>query len=554
MKRHILTGGIIFLSLGLVSCEGWLGEESPMLNTVEDFFTSAETAGQSVIAAYVPLMWEYNNTYFSEFFIGDIASDDALKGGQNTADMAEAYDIDNFKTNAENTLLLQYYRAKFQGIQRANLAIEQISAMDTDETLTEELKARFIAEAEFLRAFYYFQLVRVFGGVPLVITPIYGSDDWIQARASVDDIYARITADLESAQADLPDKNGYAAEDLGRATSGAAQAMLLKAYLYWGNMKELSGDTGTADKYYEEARKWGSTFMTEQAGIYSLCPDYADNFTLEGENGPESVFEIQYMEEETSDYGEGNGFTRGTFATMLQRSRSTAFGEAGWGFNKPTQNLFDEYEVADDGTADPRRDATILTPDDDEIDSPEQEIYLGCPYLSIKRTLIGADRQYVALAHDSRSPINYPVIRYADVLLLYAEASLECDDANTAKSCLEQVRSRARGTQDILPEFPGYRIPDWKAGYAMHQLADTPEDLEMAIRHERRVELGMEGHRWFDLCRWGIVKDVMDAYVAQETDEAKAETATFVEGKHELFPIPQEEIDLGQILGQNPGY
>jgi hypothetical protein len=115
------------------------------------------------------------------------------------------------------------------------------------------------------------------------------------------------------------------------------------------------------------------------------------------------------------------------------------------------------------------------------------------------------------------------------------------------------VRSRARGDQDILPQFPGYSVPDYKNAYAMHQLSDTPEDLEMAIRHERRVELAMESHRWFDLCRWGVAKEVMDAYMKTETDEAQSHMTPFIKGKHELMPIPQEEIRLGGI-SQNPGY
>lgn len=165
------------------------------------------------------------------------------------------------------------------------------------------------------------------------------------------------------------------------------------------------------------------------------------------------------------------------------------------------------------------------------------------------------NRDYVVLddSHHSRSPINYITIRLADVYLMYAEVALRAGDATTAKNYLEKVRARARGTESILPAFPGYSIPDYSKNYAMHQLTDTPEDLEMAIRHERRVELAMESHRWFDICRWGIAKDVMDAYAKTETAEAQAHMTPFIEGKHELMPIPQEEIRLGGIT-QNPGY
>ena len=139
---------------------------------------------------------------------------------------------------------------------------------------------------------------------------------------------------------------------------------------------------------------------------------------------------------------------------------------------------------------------------------------------------------YVVLndSHHSRSPINYITIRLADVYLMYAEAALRSGDSATAKIYLEMVRARARGTEDILPAFPGYAVPDYKNSYAMHQLADTQEDLEMAIRLERRVELAMESHRWFDLCRWGIVKEVMDAYAKTETAEAQSHMTPFIAG------------------------
>ena len=528
---------IAFAALSLLSCKGWLNEDGPMVNRVGDYFTGPESALQVVTAAYTPLMWEYQNTYFSEWFIGDIASDDALKGGQNISDMSAAYEFDNFKTVSNNELLLQYYRAQCQGIARANLAIEQIPAMTLDDALTQELRDRFVGEARFLRAFYYFRLVRLFGGVPRVEAPIYSSEKWKQPRASVEDIYALILEDLTFAAAHLPKKSEYDPADMGRATSGAAQAMLLKAHLYLAGWYANSGNSARASEEYSAAVSAGKAFLTDQAAEYSLCPEYADNFTLQGENGPESVFEIQYMLDGMSDYGEGNGFSRGTFSEVLMRSRSNAFGEyIGWGFNHPTQNLYDEYEEGD-----PRRAATILVPTDAEITNESDEIYLGNRYLNLKRTLLMKDRTYYPLDHDSRGEINNIQIRLADVYLMYAEASLENGDALAAKEYMEKVRARARGEAEILPAFP----------YGTY--SDTPEDLRKALRHERRVELAMEGHRWFDLCRWGVASEVMTAYMEGETSEAKAQMSPFIKGKHELMPIPQKEVELGS-LDQNPNY
>lgn len=512
MKRYkyILLG--VVASLTLTSCNDWLLEPSPGTTELEDFFTSGTTCKQAVVASYTPLMWEYNGTYFSEWFIGDIASDDALKGGQSTGDMADAYDIENFKTISNNGLLLDYYRAQYQGISRCNLALANIPSVATDDTMDSSLKERYLGEAYFLRAYYYFRLVRLFGDVPLTLTPITNSDDWKSyQRVDAEIIWEQIISDLEKAEERLWLKSQVDATEMGIATKGAAQAMLMKAYLYQGK--------------YEEARLWGEKLIAMgDGGEYSLLANYADNFTAENENGKESVFEIQYMNDPTSDYGEGYGFTRGTFTTILVRSRSSAFGDAGWGFNKPTQNLYDEFEEGDI-----RRDATILNPTDDQIQTPEQEIYLGSRYLNNKYSDHAADGSYIKLAHHSRGEQNCRLIRYSDVLLMYAEACLGSGvDLDKGLAALNRVRSRA--TLSAISTL------DWQS-----------------LRHERRVELAMEGHRWFDLCRWGIVKEVMDAYKASESAEARAEMAEFIAGKHELMPIPQEEVRLGGLT-QNPGY
>ncbi|WP_321436217.1 RagB/SusD family nutrient uptake outer membrane protein [uncultured Bacteroides sp.] len=524
MKKHIFIS-LILLSFGFCSCNDWLSDPTPGVTKLRDFFTSGSTAIQSVNAAYQPMMWEYNTTYYPEWFVGDIVSDDALKGGQSIGDMADVYDMENFKTSTNNKFLLDFYRAQYQGIARCNLVLQEVPKMHTDTLMDTRLQKRLIGEVKFLRAMYYFRLVRIFGGVPKIDFVIDSSSKWKQSRATTDDIYKFITEDLEDAQKTLWRKSEYPATDLGRVTKGAAQAMLLKTYLYMHN--------------YDKAKEWGDSIIESNAkhNEYKLVSKYRENFTLEGENGPESVFEIQYMEDPMSDYGEGNGFTRGTFSIILMRSRSSLLG-GGWGFNKPTQNLYEEYEVND-----PRRNETILNPTDEQIETPEQEIYLhSSRYLNKKYALMNEDGTYYKLTHATRGPINIKVIRYADVLLMYAEACCETGNLNRAKWALELVRERARqGNNNILPPFP----------YGNY--SDNQDDLRKAIRHERRVELGMEGHRWFDLCRWGIAKEVMDAYKTTENAEVQKEMASFIKEKHELFPIPAEEINLNP-MDQNPGY
>ncbi len=525
---------IFALLLVFTGCRDYLTEIEPGTTLLNDFFTSTAAAKQNVTGCYVPLMWEYNNTYLSEWFIGDIVSDDALKGGGSTSDMADSYDMENWRTTSQNTLLLDFYRAQYQGIARCNLAIKYITKMEigTDSIFTPTMKNNLLGEAHYLRAYYYFRLVRVFAGVPITTEVIDNSDNWGVPRASTEQVYNLILEDLTKANYMLPVRSAMKAEDLGRATKGAAQAMLLKVNLYMASPywnKQLTQDAAT---YYAAAKQWGDSIIA--SGEYSLCPNYEDNFTLAGENGQESVFEIQYMEVPWGDYGEGFGFTAGSFTQILTRSRSSLIG-GGWGFNHPTQNLYDEFEASDI-----RRDVAILNPADSLIETPSVEIYLGSRYLNNKYGMYrdpadqGGGFGKWSL-HATRGPLNNRQIRYADVLLMYAEACLGTGDEASARAYINKVRQRVG-------------------------LADVATADNATLRHERRVELAMEGHRWFDLVRWeGVagngLKAHMDAYKATETQEAQSHIQEFVAGKHEIFPIPQEEIQLNPTeMKQNNGY
>lgn len=541
--KALTYSALALATLSLSSCNDWLTEETPGTTKVSEFFTSLSTAEAVVNAAYVPMTWEFGTTYYPEWYFGDIVSDDALKGGQDINDGADLRELENFKANSDNEILLGYYRAQWQGIQRANLAIDEIptTRIETEGDEAEKqakYRDRYLGEAYFLRGFYYFRLARMFGGMPLINYVIKSSNQWAQTRSTMDETLNFAIEDFKRAENLLWKKDTYSNEELGRATKGAAQAMLLKANLYRADYLRNAGNETEAQKYFAEAAKWGEKVI--QSRQYSLWPNYLDNFRLANENGRESVFEIQYTEEATSDYG-GEGYTRGTMTTILQRSRSSAFGEAGWGYNRPTQNLYNEYEAGD-----ARRDETILVPTDEQIETPAQEIYCGDRMLNRKYAMYndGANGGIYKLAHATRSPKNNIQIRYADVLLMYAEACCESGDLPSAKTALKEVRDRAG-----LSQFPYTAVIQGQTV----TFNDNQEDLRKAIRHERRVELAMEGHRWFDLTRWGIAKETMDTYMAGETEEAKELYGTFQKGKHELFPIPSKEIDLSGIE-QNPNW
>jgi len=530
-KIALCTLAFATLSLSLTSCKDYLTEIEPGTDLLEDFYTSTEAAVQNVTACYVPLMWEYNSTYFSEWFFGDIMSDDALKGGGSTIDMSDAYDFENWRTTSGNTLLRDFYRAQYQGIARCNLALKFIDGMkvDIDENFTAEMKSRLLGEVYFLRAYYYFRLLRVYAGVPMVLEVMDSSDKWGQPRASVDAVFTQILADLTIAEKGLWKKSKYDAADLGRATQGAAQAMLMKVNLYMASPYwQTYSLSKSAAQCYADAKTWGKKVI--DSGEYDLATNMEDNFTVDGENGIESVFEIQYAEVSWGDYGEGFGFTAGSFTQQLVRSRSSKIG-GGWGFNHPSQNLYDEFEAGD-----PRRELAIYVPDDAMIETPSVEYYLGNKLLNNKYGMYRDTYPGTGIGqwglHASRGPLNNKQIRYADVLLMYAEACLAAGDAGTAKECINKVRARA-GLGEV-------------------------EATETTLRHERRCELAMEGHRWFDLVRWNIAYETMTAYEAGENELYKAQVALgngFQKGKHEILPIPYDEILLNpEKMEQNPNY
>ncbi|MBO4577229.1 MAG: RagB/SusD family nutrient uptake outer membrane protein [Paludibacteraceae bacterium] len=528
----ILAIVLVPCSLLLNGCKDYLTEIEPGTDLLEDFYISTDAAVQNVTACYVPLMWEYNNTYFSEWFFGDIMSDDALKGGGSTTDMGDSYDMENWRTTSGNGLLLQFYRAQYQGIARCNLALKFIGNMEVgiDENFTDKMKTRLLAECYYLRAYYYFRLVRLYAGVPLVLKVLDSSDEWGQPRASVDAVFTQILSDLTIAEAGLWKKSEYDATDLGRATKGAAQAMLMKVNLYMASPYwQTYSLTKSASECYADAKTWGEAVIN--SGEYDLAANMEDNFLVDKENGIESIFEIQYAEVPWGDYGEGFGFTAGSFTPQLIRSRSSLIG-GGWGFDHPSQNLYNEFE-----TGDTRRELAIYIPDDAMMETPSVEYYLGNKLLNNKYGMYRDTYPGTGIGqwglHASRGPLNNKQIRYADVLLMYAETCLALGDDGTAKTYINKVRARA-GLADI-------------------DVAD-----EAALRHERRCELAMEGHRWFDIVRWNIAYETIKAYEATESPEYQAQVnlgSGFQKGKHEILPIPYEEILLNPTkMEQNPYY
>lgn len=480
-------GAFLFLFF-LWSCEDYLEKEPLGRLSSVSFFTTSQHAVQATNATYNQLR-NFGVHVFGFIGMTDIVSDDADKGST-PSDSNDQIELDNLTYGPGNGLIRGAWQGYYRGIDRANKAINNIPAIEMDETL----RARLVGENKFLRAYFYFFLVRAYGDVPL-ITETLEPSEYLQERTPASEVYAQIVQDLTDAIAVLPEKSEYAAEDLGRATKGAARGLLAKVYLFLE-------DYANAERYALEVIN---------SGEYALYPDYSGIFLREGENSSESVFEVQAVALEA-----GGG---GTQYNEVQGVRGTP--NLGWGFNRPSDALLAAYEAGD-----PRRDATVLEVGEELPDG--SAVVEDNPQIEGERYNQKAwQPEYPG--GNNNGPGNIRRLRYADVLLIAAEAANELGKPGEALPYLNSVRERARGGESgILPDVT----------------TNDQGELREAIWHERRVELALEQHRFFDIIRQGRAATLLEA-----------QGKNFVVGKHEVFPIPQTEIDLSaKRLSQNDGY
>lgn len=496
MKKIIIPIALLIV-LGFYGCEDFLDVKPQGELTQEAFPTTASDAQLATNAVYSTIRtWNYNSGGFP---ILDIMSDDAHKGSNPNDQLSTVGPYDNFTFSATQDGLDRWWATLYEGIKRANVVIEKVPAIAMDQSLIN----RYLAEAQFLRGLLYFDLVRAWGGVPVVTTT---SPPLQLARSSADEVYTLIISDLEFAIDNLPEKGEYTASDLGRATKGAAKSLLAKVYLFRRDVSK--GDFINAE-----------TLLLEviNSGEYDLEPNFADANSKYGEHGPESVFEVGAMETEGA-VGNQYANTQGVRGTPNR----------GWGFNRPSENLRFSFDEED-----PRRGLTIIdlgdilddieifgdgtTPDfvyDDQGNIIERECYN-------QKVWIPGTSTNTQFGHNRR------LIRFADVLLMAAEALNENGKSSQALVHLNRVRERARGGNPaILPDIT----------------VTSQNDLRNLIISERRYELALEGHRFWDLVRTGKAPEVLGPL-------------GFVTGKHELLPIPQNEIDISQgTLTQNPNW
>jgi starch-binding outer membrane protein, SusD/RagB family len=495
MKRLLLIVllAVTIIAVGTSCKKNWLSPAPENVLIRDDStFTKSENAVKFVNAAYAQLI-DWQVSVFSWTGVSSITSDDADKGSDPGDTGADKDQMDNFTYGPTSLSPAEVWNGNYIGVGRCNQAIDNVPKFNIDQTL----KNRLIGEAKFLRAWYYFNLVRCYGGVPK-IDRVFSSDSVAQVtaaytRASKDEIYELIISDLTDAAANLPAKTAYASADLGRATKGSATGLLAKVYLYQKNW----------------AQAMAKSDEVISSGIYSLEPDYAVLWRQSSENGRESLFEIQGQ-----DGSEGWGIG-GYFVHQGARGTTVTGGYGGWGFNTPTADLEAAYE-----TGDVRKDATIYKPGQTLWDGA----VVGSPASNPRYNYKAYVSQTKELNYDDwSSGKNIRVLRFGEILLINAEAANESGQTGPAISNLNLVRARAGLSATT---------------------ATTQEDLRNAIWKERRVELAMEHDRFFDLVRQGRAGAIL-----------RAHGKSFVDGKHELFPIPLGQILISQgKLTQNPGY
>lgn len=503
MKTNFLSHNKILLPIVLVlaftqGCKKEFLDRKPLGQlTFDTFFQNEEQAVQATNAVYNQYR-SFDCAALSLLASTDIISDDADKGSVPN-DELPIQEIDDFVAGPTNNHFAAIWRGHYRAIARANLAIQNIPNIDMDV----QLRDRLVGECRFLRAHSYLLLVQWFGALPLITEPLEEDEYYAQARQPVETVYAQIEADLLAAITALPEKSDYAAKDLGRATKGAAKGLLSKLYM-------VKKDFGNAERYLLEII---------QSNEYSLVANYANIFTQAYENGTESLFEIQAAAYPSPVAGPG-----ASPYNMVQGVRGTP--NLGWGFNRPSDNLVAAYE----NTLDPRRKATIINEGDILPDGTEVQDNPGILYARYNKKAWVPSHSGL----QDNGPGNIRILRYADILLLAAEALNENNKQAQALDYLNQVRTRARNSSPVpLPGLlPNVTIMD-------------QAQLRERIYRERRVELAMEQHRWFDLTRWGRAASAMIA----------AGKTNFLEGKNELLPIPQAEIDLtGGKIEQNDNY
>ncbi len=499
-KRFIVLVAVVLL---FTQCKKELLTVDPTipLVTVDNYYKNEVEAVNGANATYTPLSAIYNG---AAWHIGDIMSDDADLGGGGGGDGLETSELDNFNVNSFNPIMNTMWAQCYYGVLRANLVIERVPLVPV---MSENIRKRCIGEGRFLRALYYYHLVRVFGDVPLYTNVITVEQATVIGRSPRQDVYNQIIADLKIAETQLP--NTYSGADKGRASAGSAKGLLAAVYLTLGDKTNAAAK---AKEVIDNKSLYG----------YDLWTNYGDNFSLDTENGKESLFEVQYRSGggQWSDFGAGHKLN-----TFFAPRAQDIVQSSGYGWNVPSKDFADAYEKTGSAYStitDKRRNATMWIPGDQFSGYTQPAQLVGSPLgLNVRKYFVPVAN---TLGDNGgwTCALNVPIMRYAEVLLIYAEAA----GPALGKPAADMVRARA----GLAPLPAGLSDAQWLA----------------AIYNERRLEFGFEMHRWYDLLRHPDANYFLTVM--------RAAGKTNIQAKHRYMPIPQGERDKNANLTQNTGY
>lgn len=496
MKQKFISvvSAVLFV---LAGCSDFLDEELKGSYTTESFYQTEQHAQLALTGVYN--IASFVSSRNALWVFGDVASDDAIKGG-NPGDQSDVEFIDQFTYSRNNGMLENVWVHYYEGITRANYLLYYGSDIDMDVAL----RTRILAEAKFLRAYFYFNLVNIFGEIPLKLNPPLNPDFIHIGTSPVAVVYTQIEKDLMEAKAVLP-KNYLGQATTGRATKGAAWGMLAKARLYQGNW---AGALTAIDSL-------------EALNLYKLEQVYKNNFIDSTQNNDESIFEIQHIS--------GQDPKQGSFLNQYFMTAK----DGGYFFDAPVEDFVQEFEVTAGGVVDPRLDYTVGREGEPWINgetfNPE---WSPTGFLQRKHLQPLSEQKIVG-----DGALNYVYLRYADILLMKAEALNELSQVANALVPLNAVRKRARESYLYDAGLPGSgSVP---ADLLPDVVSVNQSDVREAIRHERRVELGFEFHRFFDLMRYG-----------QVAAEAALSETNFTYSANRYFLIPQSEVDLNTAIDE----
>ena len=511
--RYLLLVFVVFAS----SCSEDFLDRKPLDQVVSsNFYRTEEDAQQALVAVYDVLQYQSTpNVSWSPFLtIADILSDDCYAGGADANDGLDENEINQFRIPTTNQIVQSLWAKNYVGIYRANLLLEKIGEIDADQ----EFKDRVIAESKFLRAYFYFELVRFFENIPLLTETIKGPSEYQQTQNSPDEVYNQIATDLIESFDFLPET--LPANEYGRVTKWAAESLLGRVYLFYNGVYGSDFQVNGASVGKQEVLGYLEDVIANSD--HELLPDYSLIFRIESEFSSESIFEISHGDSPAWwDWGYVRG-GEGNLAAQMQGPRVTGSDnwDRGWSFAPVSHSLYIDMEN------DPRLSATILL--EEELDGTLVKGYQHTGYFSKKYSSDaehwGSDGQF-----EHNRTCNFRVIRYSDVLLMAAE--LESPNA--------------QGYLDLVRERVG--------------LTSVPATRENILK-ERRLEFALEGQRYFDLLRQGL--DVAESALTKEglrgpnyTDDQVTYEVTFDINTRGFLPIPQTEVDLSNgTFVQNDGY